>query len=251
MSMKKLLLLIPILLSVSAFSLAGKVPAGAVGTVQYEVRYKLGGVTTKVATATVSLESAKWEENPAYHTRAVIRASSVFRLFMNAEYLADAYISTSGVEPLFFSNPFKKNGKECKIEYVYDRASRLIRSEAVRPPSEPESVTFPLDGRTFDLLVLLQYVRFQEFSVGKSVSLHLLMTGESCPATLTLQGTDTERFPDMPAERFLLKMNGRGLMENGSGDEIVIWRSTGADRRILGLETALGKSGTMIVAVKD
>ena len=229
---------------------AGKVPSGAVGTVQYEVRYKLGGVTSKVATATISLESAKWEDNPAYHTRAVIKASSVFRLFMNAEYLADAYISTSGLEPLFFTNPFKKNGKECKIEYVYDSASRLIRSETVRPPSDPVSETFPLDGRTLDLLSLLQYVRFQEFSDGKPVSLHLLMSGKSCPATLTLQGVDTERFPDMPAERFLLKMNGRGLMENGSGDEITVWRSTGSDRRILGLETALGSSATMSVSVK-
>ena len=46
-----------------------------------------------------------------------------------------------------------------------------------------------------------------------------------------------------------LKMIGEGLMENGSGNVIILWRSTGADRCILGVEVALS-SGTMIVGAR-
>ena len=249
--MKKFLLLVPALLSVSAFSLMGKVPAGAAGSVEYEVRYRLGNVTTKVASATISLENDSWEGQSAYHTRAVIRAASVFRLFMNAEYLADAYLSASSLDPLYYLNPFKKNGKDGKVEYVYDRVAHNVRVEAVQPPADPQTVTHPLDNRTMDLLALLQYVRFRDFSAGKPVSLKVLMGTEVRSATLTPEGADEERFPGIPAERFRLKFNGRGLMENGSGNELVIWRSAGGERRILGLETALSKSGTMIATIKD
>jgi hypothetical protein len=242
--------LIPILLALlMAFPADGKVPAGATGTVQYEVRYRLGGITTKVATATISLENGRWEEQSAYHTGAVIRAASVFRLFMNAEYIADAYLSSSSLDPLYYLNPFKKNGKEGKVEYLYERAARTIRAEVVRPPEDPVTASIPMDDRTMDLLTLLQYVRFRDFS--GPVSLKLLMNTDTRPATLTPQGIDTERFPGVRAERFLLKLHGRGLMENGSGDEITLWRSTDGNRRLLGLETELGKNATMVAAIKE
>ena len=110
--------------------------------------------------------------------------------------------------------------------------------------------TLPLDGKTMDMLSLLQYVRFQNFKAGESRSLRLMMGANTVSATLNFQGADTERFPGVKAERFVLKMVERGLMENGSGSEITVWRSAGADRRILGLETALS-SGVMVAAVKE
>ncbi len=220
------------------------------GTVKYEVRYKWGALNTKVADATISIERGSWEGKAALHSRAVIAATSVFRLFMNAEYQADTYLSPSDYAPMYFINPVKKGGQEGKFAYTYDRAQALIHSETVLPPAEPELTTFPLDGRTMDLLSLLHYIRFHGPAEGKSVSIHLLMGGKSVPATLSGQGADNERFPDLPAQRFLLKMNGRGLMENGSGDEILVWRSAASDRRLLGLEAALS-AGKMTVGIKE
>ena len=46
-------------------------------------------------------------------------------------------------------------------------------------------------------------------------------------------------------------MTERGLMENGSGKEITVWRSTGSDCRILGLETALSGSSSMSVSIVE
>lgn len=199
----------------------GTVPEEALGTVNYDVRYKLAGVTTKVADAAISLENDTWEGKAVLHSHAAIRANSVFRLFMASEYTADSYATRDTQEPVYYVNPLKKG----KLEYFYD-------------------------GRTLDLLSLIQYVRFQDIPQGATKELYLLVGGKSVKATLTNQGTDRDRFPGKDTERFFLVLTERGLMENGSGNEIKVWRSTEKERRILCLETALS-AGVMTVSVKD
>ena len=226
------------------------VSSEALGAIQYEVRYKLNGLNTKVADATISLENGSWEQQAALHSHASIRAASIFRLFLNAEYIADAYFTPDTQEPLYAINPIKKGNKEGKFACTYDRKAKTVTSEFVKPPADPVVETLPLDGRTMDMLSLLVYVRFQNIGAGTSQTLHLLMGGRTVTATLTNQGADTERFPGVSTERFLLKMKERGLMENGSGNEITVWRTTGNDRRILGLETALS-SGVMVATIKE
>lgn len=203
----------------------GTVPEEALGTVNYDVRYKLAGVTTKVADAAISLKNDTWEGKAVLHSHAAIRANSVFRLFMASEYTADSYATRDTQEPVYYVNPLKKGKKEGKLEYFYD-------------------------GRTLDLLSLIQYVRFQDIPQGATKELYLLVGGKSVKATLTNQGTDRDRFPGKDTERFFLVLTERGLMENGSGNEIKVWRSTEKERRILGLETALS-AGVMTVSVKD
>ena len=101
-----------------------------------------------------------------------------------------------------------------------------------------------------DLLSMLQYVRFLDLAKGQSLSVHVLKGGQSVPAVLTNQGPDKERYPDRAAERFLLTMTGTGLMENGAGNKISVWRSSGSDRTLLALEVDLG-SGIMVVSLTD
>jgi hypothetical protein len=248
--MKRYVLILFALLAPVPFSSSTPVSSDALGAVRYEVRYQLKGIDTKVADATFSLENSTWKQQKVLHARAVIRAASVFRLFMNAEYLADTYLLPGNREPLYYFCPIKKGGKEGKFECIYDLATGTITSEFVRPPADPVLSTFPVDGRTMDLLSLLQYVRFLDLPEGRSLSLHVLKDGISIPAVLTCQGCDRERYPDRNTDRFLLTMNGKGLMENGSGNKITVWRSSGTDRIFLGLEVNLG-SGMMTVSLKD
>lgn len=225
------------------------VPDEALGTVEYEVRYILGGINTKVANATISLENATRDGQPAFHSHAVITASSFFQLFMNAEYIADAYLSKADIEPIYSINPIKKGKKEGKFECIYDKKNGKISSEFARPSAKPVMLSLPYDGLTMDLLSLVQFVRFHDLKEKESISMHLLASGLSIASTLTCQGADNERFPGIPAVRYHLSMIDRGLMENGSGKEITVWVSSGKDRRVLGLETALS-SGVMSVSIK-
>ena len=229
---------------------ASSLPAEAMGTVKYEVRYNLKGISTKVADVAISLENSKWKGQDALHSHAQINASSVFRLFMAAEYIADAYLTTDNPEQLYSVNPIRKGKKEGKFECIYDRNSKTVSSEFAPPSATPVIGTYPLDGHTMDLLSLLQYVRFHDIPAGKSLNMHLLMKGKSVSATLSNQGPDNEKFPGQNAERLFLKMNEMGLMENGSGNEITVWRSTKESRLILGLETTLS-SGAISVSAAD
>ena len=169
---------------------------------------------------------------------------------MNAEYVADSFLWPDGQRPFYYVNPIKKGGKTGKFECSYDKDTKTITMLFLNPPADSVSKTFPLDGRTMDLLSLLQYVRFLSLPVGQSQTMHVLKAGYSVPAALTCQGADTERFPGRKTERFLLDMKEKGLMENGSGNRILLWRSTGSDRQFLGMEVNLG-SGVMTVSIKE
>lgn len=226
---------------------AQKVPAEALGTFQYDVRYKLRAMDTKVATATISFEKGSWEEQAAYHAYAIIRTTPIFHLFLGSDYSADAYLSTADLSPFKMLSPLKKGRFECS----YDREARTVRSFTQKGNTPPVEAEFPLDGRTLDLLSLIQHVRFLKAPApGRPLSFKLLAVGgEALSATLDYQGTDTERFPGENAERFLLKLTEHGLMDNGSGDRFILWRSTGPDRRLLGLETELS-TGTMYISIR-
>ncbi len=239
------ILLVSALLSAPA---SNSIPAESLGDEQYEVRYIMAGITSKVADATISFEKGTRDGKAVLHSHAAIRASSIFRLFMDAEYIADAYLTQDRQDPVYYFNPVKKGGKEGKFECVYDSKTKTITSVFQRPPKDAVTNTYPMDGLSMDLLSLLVYVRYHDIPANSPLSMHLLMGGKYVAATLTNQGADSDKYPG--AERFLLKMIDGGLMENGSGKEITVWRSTGNDRRILGLETSLS-SGVMTVAIKE
>lgn len=247
--MKKHLPLVLLFILALTAPAAGNPGPEALGTVQYDVRYKLGALNTKVADATISLESSTWNGQSVLHSHASIKAKSIFKLFMKAGYEVDLYLTPTQVEPIYYINPFKNDGQDGKVEFTYDRGKKTIESVAVRPPEEAVVQTLPLDGKTMDLLSALQHARFLNLASGGSESLSLIKSGRVIQATLTNQGIDNERFPGHEAERMQLKMIGEGLMENGSGNVITLWRSTGADRCILGVEVALS-SGTMIVGAR-
>ena len=88
-----------------------------------------------------------------------------------------------------------------------------------------------------------------------------LEAGETCQAKtylgggfrnvrITMQGTDSERFKGRKADYFIIQTPERGLMENGSGNIIKLWRAHDGTRPVLGLEVPLSK-GTMICNLKN
>ncbi len=249
--MKKTLCLLALLLaSVSTAFGTHPVTPESLGPVKYEIRYKLGAINSRAAEGTITLEKSTWNGREALHSHAAISARSIFKLFMKADYVVDLYLTPTDVAPLYYINPFVRDGQDGKVEFTYDRNKREIHSVAVRPPAGLVSETISMNGNTMDLLALLQHVRFLEIPEGGSVSFNLMKSGTVIPATLTLRGLDEKRYPGKQAERLQLKFIGGGLMENGSGSLITVWRSADSDRRILGLETTLS-SGTMIVNIKE
>jgi hypothetical protein len=246
--MKRFLLLLSALVLTATFCEARKLPAEALGTVKYEIRYKWGAINAKVASIDLSLAPEKWENHQAYHSKAIIKTSAVFSLFIGADMTAESYIEQSDLQPLYFINPHKKGGKDVCFTFVYNRKSKKIEStfKGVKDTSEK---TFPMDGKTYDLLSAITYVRFLDASK-KNVDLNLLLGEERYPGVLTYEGKDTEKFPGRETDRFVLRLTGRGVMENGSGNELTFWRSTGSDRKLIGLEAPISP-GFMTIRIKE
>lgn len=246
--MKRFLLLLSALVLTATFCEARKLPAEALGTVKYEIRYKWGAINAKVASIDLSLAPEKWENHQAYHSKAIIKTSAVFSLFIGADMTAESYIEQSDLQPLYFINPHKKGGKDVCFTFVYNRKSKKIEStfKGVKDTSEK---TFPMDGKTYDLLSVITYVRFLDASK-KNVDLNLLLGEERYPGVLTYEGPDTEKFPGRETDRFVLRLTGRGVMENGSGNELTFWRSTGSDRKLIGLEAPISP-GFMTIRIKE
>ena len=216
-------------------------------TLSYDVRYKLGTLDTRVVTAKLTWNDTEWNGIPAYYSTVVLRPTPFFRLFLSKNYFAETYFSQHEPKPLFFANPFKKNGKEGRHEYVYGRDT--IASTSVLETGQVVHASFPNDGRTVDFLSLVHYLRFLDLSQTREpLPLHILISGKLYPAELRYLGQDLEKYPDAPADKFLLLFTERGLMENGSGKEVYLWRSMAPDHTLLGLETRLS-TGSMSVGI--
>lgn len=214
------------------------------GTARYEVRYKLGLLDTRVVTAEITWEESSWNGVPAYYSAAIIETTPFFRLFLASNYFAETYFSQDELLPLYFDNPFHHKGKDGKFEYLFRQDTGEIESTTTLG-EKTEFQTFPHDGRTVDFLSLVHFIRFLDLSrMEEPLPLHVLISGKSYPAELVYLGEDLEKHPDTPSDKFLLKLIGHGLMEDKSGNEIYLWRSCGADRNLIALETALS-SGTM------
>lgn len=220
------------------------------GTAKYDARYKLGALDTRVIAAEITWEESEWNGVPVYHSSAILRTTPIFRLFLAADNYSETYIRQSDMTPLYFNNPFKKGGKACKFEYFYNPDDGEIESFGVLPKGN-FNTSFPNDGRTMDFLTLVHYLRFLELGqVEQPLPLTILVSGKSYPAELSYLGEDPDMLPGIPAEKFLLQLTERGLMENGSGNEVFVWRSIGDEPTILGLEAELS-SGKIYVKITN
>ena len=197
--MKRFLFVLTALLLSASLCDARKLPAGALGTTTYEIRYTWGAIDAKVATATISLTPDSYQGKSAYHSHAFVKTSAVFRLFIGADLTVDSYIDEAELLPLYTINPYRKSGKDCKFEYIYDREARQVTNVA-QGPKETLETKYPFDGRIFDLLTVLAFVRFLDAG-DKPVSLRLMLGEAAYPAVITYQGKDTERVPGVGLTR--------------------------------------------------
>ena len=238
--MKKLLFLFIALVVSTAAPATGRVPDASLGAVVYDVRYKLAGITTKVAMATITFEESEWKGVPAYHATARIETQPFFRLFLKAEYKAEAWYSHDDLSPLYFVHPFTDGKKAGKYEVVYNYASGVAQSSWAVEGAEPVERENELgEKKAMELLSALTFIRFHDFPEGTQETVTLLMPSKARDANIGWDG-----------DHLLLRILGNGVMENGSGSDLLFWRSSGPDRRILRLESDLG-SGTLRCTVHE
>lgn len=210
-------------------------------TCTYEVRYLYGNLNTKVAKATITLVPTVYEQQDAYKAEISVKVQPIFRLFLHSKYTVEDYFTRPGMEPLYYFTSSNKGSAWCR----YSEDEIVFWRQYGKMP-EPAIFHYPNDGITMELVTMLFYVRTHDFKEGEPYEVKPLMGGRPCPATLTLEGIDTEKYPGHRAQVFHFVMLERGIMENGSGNDAYIWIDADGNRQVLGLQVALSKNGTMV-----
>ena len=246
--MKKLAVLILALMPLLASVPVRKaLPEQAKGETQYVVHYNRGGIRAKMATATLTLDDGTWQETPAYYASFSVRAASIFKLFLLDEYKVRLFLSKVDMSPYYYSFPHKKKGRQRHLEFFYKEE---VVESVLRQEDYPEPVrqVFPKEGKlTMEVASFALFLRCLDPASIRDAALpiNLLMASMSVPSELSYLGDDYTYWPGEAAHHYKVKMLGRGLLENGAGDEIHIWVSPEPEHPLRGLEILLGKGSVM------
>lgn len=210
----------------------------------YEVRYKLGALNTKVATGTIPLVQDVWEGRKALRSDANIKVQPIFRLFLKGSYSANLYLGAGDMKPLYYRYGHENGVNECtyrpdSVYYHRDHKTKGVHN-----------ISLPNDGRTMEIFSLLFYFRDLNLAAGESINAKAYLSGGFRNVRITMIGTDAERYPGREADAFLIETPEQGLMENGSGNIIKLWRSGSGSRPVLGIEVPLS-TGKMIANLTD
>lgn len=205
---------------------------------KYDIRYKYGVLNPKVATATYDWDASSWDRKDAYRTEVTIKCSPILNLFLGTDYYLELFNSADNLSPLYFHYTFS----DVVFKYWYRKAQGKTNCTITHKGRPDEHHTFPMDGKTLDIIALLNHVRFCDFESLKSPrNYDILLSGRIFPARLSYRGTSKKKFPGRTAVCVLLELQGEGLMADGSGHELLVWFSDSPGREVLGLEADLGK----------
>lgn len=242
--MKKLAVLILALIPLlAAMPVRKGLPESAKGESHYDVRYNYGSIHAKMATATLTMEDATWQEMPVYFANYTIRAANVFKLFLLNEYKVNLFFSKDDGHTYYYSFPHRKKGKERHLEFFYkeNEVESVLQTEGF---PEPVRQVYATDGvPTMDIASFVFFLRSLDPAElqGEPMRANLILVTESVPSELRYLGKDYSYWPGEAAWHYQVKMLGRGLLENHAGDEIDIWISPQPERFFRGLEVKLGK----------
>ena len=213
-------------------------------SLKYEIRYKLGIMNTRVASAIIKLNPDNWKDQPALYSEASVQVAPVFRLFLSEKYYAYLYLSNDEKKPIYYYNLNKKGYTDCQYSPDIVHYERHIEENDVRIYDVPN------DGLTMEIFSMLFFVRDVELSPGQSMKMKTYLYGDFRNTNLKMLGKDNTRFPGRTADAFVVEMPEKGLMENGSGNSVYIWRDSKGTRPVLGIEIPLN-TGTMIANLTD
>lgn len=232
------------LLPLLSFAPQGEKPSEwADGEAHYKVQYIRGGIRAKMATATLTLSDTDWKGTPAYAADFCVQAASVFKLFLRNQYKVNLILSKEDLSPYYYSFPHVKKGKMRHLEFFYGK-NEVESVLQIEDTPDPVRKIYPKNGLvTLDVASFAFYFRnIDPASLpDPPMRVRLLLGSTDVLAILSYLGEDATFWQGENCFHYVLKMEGRGLLENKSGDEIHVWISPGAKRFLRGLEIKLEK----------
>lgn len=253
--MRKILpILLALFFALLAFAPNGEKPSErADEEAHYKVQYIRGGIRTKMATATLTMYDTDWKGTPAHAAGFSVQAASVFKLFLRNEYKVNLILSKKDLSPYYYSFPHVKKGKMHYLEFFYGK-NEVESVLQIEDTPEPVRKIHPKNGLvTLDVASFVFYFRNLDPASlpDKPMRVQVLLGSTDVFASLSYLGKDATFWKGESCFHYVLKMEGRGLLENKSGDEIHVWISSGAERSLRGLEIQLDKGSVVAKMLEE
>lgn len=222
------------------------VPAEAMGTsVQYDVRFVRGAFRAKMARATIGLNSALRDKKDAVSVSFSVRAVNLFRLLMKGEYNVTTFCERENAAPLYYTSLIKPKGRTLHHEIFYTGYPGVIKmtKTAVDDGEKVLDIDFEQDGLSMDLASVYMFIRsLKPESLSSPFRFYVLMTQAKVPADLYYMGMDSEFWPGKSLVHYKILMPQRGLMEDGSGNELHVWMEADGRKEMVVLDIKLSKA---------
>lgn len=166
----------------------------------FTLRYEWGAIRSDVATATVTLDSLRFNGEDAFHVKVDGRTTKFYDLFFKIREDFQAWFTRDGLKPLKFTRDTHEGRYHATNEYIYDwnAAEPYIAADVASSSKGKDrgrkQLQLPLDPCTFDLPALFFYARNMDFDVvepGRKYPMTFAIDDEVYHVYFILHGRET------------------------------------------------------------
>ena len=165
-------------------------PYGPGETLRYTLSYNWHAVVTDVASATMKVDTVRFEGAKAWHAVITAKTASFFDIFFKVRERFDSWF-LDGVKPRKFIRDTHEGSYFAYNLYKYDKS--VIHADLDSQTMGKRTAELPYDGATFDLPALLCYARNMDVSglqEGKTYHIKFAIDEDMSVLTLTFKGRE-------------------------------------------------------------
>ena len=163
---------------------------------EFVLHYKWGAINADVGTATVTLDSLRFNGQEAFRCRVFGKTSKFFDHFFMVRENFSSWFTRDGLRPLKFTRDTYEGGYEARNTYLYrwDAAEPYIAADIYTSKMGQKSMDLPLTPCTYDLPALFFFARnmdIENVEPGKKYPMTFAIDEEVYNVYFILYGRET------------------------------------------------------------
>ena len=163
--------------------------------IQYVLSYNWLGVVTDVATASMQLDTVKYNGQTVYHARTKARTKPFFDAFFKAREDFQSWFTLDG-KPLKYTRNTREGSYTATNLYVYNWTRKVINATWQTSKHAKETLELPLTDCTYDMPSIIYFLRRLDTSslqAGKTYKITYGIDEAVYTVTLTYKGKETKK----------------------------------------------------------
>ena len=174
----------------------GALPYSTGENLSYVLSYKWNAVNTDVATASLKLDTLRYNGNLVYYSRMTARTKAFFDTFFKAREDFRSWFAMDTGRPLKYTRNTLEGKYTATNTYLYNWASRKIRATWKMGSKPQQTADLPLSDCTYDLPSIIYFLRRMDTSnlkEGKSYKVTYGIDDDVYTISLTFKGRENKK----------------------------------------------------------